>query len=94
MVEFDGVCNFDRAKNGLVPVKSGHLGEFCFSSIWMDARRRSWSFLEKLRSWPRAAAHEEAEIFRAPRLHAALQLESVRGHYLDAATTFLMRIRG
>ena len=30
MPEFDGVCQFDRAQNGLVPIACEHLGEFCF----------------------------------------------------------------
>ena len=29
MVEFDGVCDFSRANNGLVPMLRRHLGKFC-----------------------------------------------------------------
>jgi len=52
MVEFEGVCNFDRAKNGLVPVKVD-TGKILFLPIWMAAPRRSWSFSERFRSWSR-----------------------------------------
>ena len=33
MVEFDGVCNFDRAKNGLVPVRVGTWENFVFVNL-------------------------------------------------------------
>src|ERR1700687_1028393 len=33
MVEFDGVCDFDRAKNGLVPVRAGIWGNFVFVNL-------------------------------------------------------------
>src|SRR5580693_7570564 len=38
MVEFDGVCNFDRAKNGLVPVRVDTWENFVFVNL--DARAR------------------------------------------------------
>ncbi len=33
MVEFDGVCNFDRAKNGLVPVRADTWENFVFVNL-------------------------------------------------------------
>jgi choline monooxygenase len=33
MVEFEGVCNFDRAKNGLVPVKVDRWEDFVFVNL-------------------------------------------------------------
>ncbi len=38
MVEFDGVCNFDRAKNGLVPIKVDTWENFVFVNL--DDRAR------------------------------------------------------
>ncbi len=37
MVEFDGVCNFDRAKNGLVPVRVDTWQNFVFVNLSGDA---------------------------------------------------------
>jgi choline monooxygenase len=37
MVEFDGVCNFDRAKNGLVPVRVDTWENFVFVNLSGDA---------------------------------------------------------
>ena len=33
MVEFDGVCDFDRAKNGLVPIRTGIWENFVFVNL-------------------------------------------------------------
>ena len=38
MVEFDGVCNFDRTKNGLVPIRLGTWENFVFLNL--DGRTR------------------------------------------------------
>src|SRR5271165_4615714 len=37
MVEFDGVCNFDRAKNGLVPIRVDTWENFVFVNLNGDA---------------------------------------------------------
>src|SRR6202020_3061957 len=48
MVEFDGVCNFDRANNGLVPVRVGIWENFVFVNLDPNAA----SLLEFLGSIP------------------------------------------
>ena len=44
MPEFDGVKNFERQQNGLVPVKSGDLGEICLRESRSRRLRRYASF--------------------------------------------------
>ncbi len=66
MVEFDGVCNFDRADNGLVPIRRRHLGEFRLR----QSRRQSHAAPKIPRRRPRtrrpAPTHKKAQLLRSP----------------------------
>ena len=59
MVEFEGVCNFDRADNGLVPVRVETLGKFrfCESGRARDAAKR----LSRQRAGTGSAARAQAK---------------------------------
>ena len=78
MVEFDGVCNFDRAKNGLVPIRVDIWENFVFVNL--DGRAAP--LLDFLDVVPELVAPLElgkkAALLRPACLHAQLQLEGVR----------------
>src|SRR5208282_1079572 len=66
MVEFEGVCNFNRADNGLVPVRLDVWENFLFVNL--DGKAAPLlDFLGKV------------PLLRSPNLHPQLQLESLRG---------------
>ena len=51
MVEFDGVCNFDRAKNGLVPVRVDTWENFVFVNLDGRAAPLREFFGRSARGW-------------------------------------------
>jgi choline monooxygenase len=73
MVEFEGVCDFERSKNGLVPVRADTWENFVFVNLDGQATPLR-DFLGKV-----PALVAPLELTNKPaRLHAELQLESVR----------------
>ena len=57
MVEFDGVCDFERSTNGLVPVQVDTWGRFC---IFGQSRSGRW-FAGQL-SWQHSTHRRTAAI--------------------------------
>ncbi len=78
MVEFDGVCNFDRAKNGLVPIRVDTWENFVFVNL--DGERGATPrFFGYSAGTGRAARPVKKTAFLRPsHLHAQLQLEGLR----------------
>jgi choline monooxygenase len=75
--EFDGVCQFDRAQNGLVPITLSTWEQFVFVNLDPQApplEKHLGSMIEQVK----AAEIRLAEFLRAAQLRTELQLEGVR----------------
>ena len=68
MTEFEGVCNFDRAQNGLVPVRVETWENFVFVNLDPHAASLR-DFLGALVELAQAAGFRRTEIRRAAQLH-------------------------
>jgi hypothetical protein len=74
--DFSGVCNFDRASNGLVSLElpSGKTG---YSSNWRNVAESLGDFSAKILSRKLTRSVNQSALVRAPSLQFRLQLESV-----------------
>ena len=74
--DFAGVCNFDRAENGLVPIAVDSWEQFVFVSI--DPRQSLREYLGSMVSQVAPLGIGLAPVFRIAHLYPELQLEGVR----------------
>ena len=77
MPEFDGVKNFERQQNGLVPVKAETWEKFVFVNLDPQAAPLN-DFLGGLVKRVAPLGREQAALLRQPHLRHPLQLESIR----------------
>ena len=77
MPEFDGVQNFDRAENGLVPIRVETWE--CFVFVNLDPQAAPLAAISRRPGEARCAARrQQAALLRPPDLRHSLQLEGLR----------------